>query len=230
MTLILLPNLLDDEADLIKNLPMDYLKQIIPSLDGLIAEDEKKARRYLLKFVARDDLPPIKLLNEHSSEDDLQLLLNLISKEKWGLISDAGLPCIADPGSKLVFLAREKNIKIEAVFGPSSIFLALMLSGLGGQKFCFQGYLPRKEDELIKKIKFLEKISSLENATQIFIEAPYRSDKMFNILKKTLKPKTYLSIAISLTSKDQRVITKKVKDFENLVIGKNPSVFLFKSF
>ena len=159
------------------------------------------------------------------------MLLKLIENKKIGLISDAGLPCIADPGSKLVKLARAKNIKIEAYPGPSSIFLALMQSGLNAQKFAFQGYLPRKEEELIEKIKYLEKESFQNKITQIFIEAPYRSDKMLNLLLKILKGDVLLSLAINLTSKDEKVITKKVYEFKKLkvVIGKNPSVFLLEA-
>ena len=106
-----------------------------------------------------------------------------------------------------------------------------MLSGLNSQKFAFQGYLPRKEDELIKKIKDLEKESSLNKITEVFIEAPYRSDKMLDFLIKTLKSNITLSVAINLTSKEEKVITKKVYEFKklNLKIGKNPCVFLFEA-
>ncbi|HEU63944.1 MAG: Ribosomal RNA small subunit methyltransferase I [Candidatus Anoxychlamydiales bacterium] len=232
MTLELLPNLLDESADIDLYFPKN-LKNIILSLDGLIAENEKNARRYLLRFIDREKLQkvPITLLNEHTKEDEILDLLKLIENKKIGLISDAGLSCIADPGSKLVRLARDKNIKIEAYPGPSSIFLALMLSGLNAQRFAFQGYLPRKEEELIQKIKDLEKESSLNKITQVFIEAPYRSDKMLDFLIKTLKSAATLSLAINLTSKEEKVITKKIYEFKklNLRIGKNPTVFLFEA-
>lgn len=232
MTLILLPNLLDESADIDLYFPKN-LKNIILSLDGLIAENEKNARRYLLRFIDRERLQkvPIVLLNEHTKEDEILDLLKLIENKKIGLISDAGLSCIADPGSKLVRIAKEKNIDIEAHSGPSSIFLALMLSGLNAQRFAFQGYLPRKEDELIQKIKDLEKESIQNKITQLFIEAPYRSDKMLGFLIKTLKSDTTLSLAINLTSKEEKVITKKIYEFRKLKlsIGKNPTVFLFEA-
>jgi len=232
MTLILLPNLLQETASVDLYFPKD-LKNIILSLDGVIAEDEKNARRYLLKFMQRDAFQKIKieLLNEHTKDTEIKDLLKLIKEENWGLISDAGLPCIADPGSKLVKLAKEKNIKVKAISGPSSIFLALMLSGLNGQKFSFQGYLPREENNLIEKIKFLESVSLKQKQTQIFIEAPYRSDKLLNILIKTLNKDTVLSIAINLCAKDEKVITQKITQWEKqkIYIGKNPVVFLFES-
>ncbi|NGX28459.1 MAG: Ribosomal RNA small subunit methyltransferase I [Candidatus Anoxychlamydiales bacterium] len=232
MTLILLPNLIDDSASIDLYFPKD-LKDIILSLDGLIAENEKNARRYLLRFIDREKMQKIKirLLNEHTTSDEIKVLLNLIKNENFGLISDAGLPCIADPGSKLVFLSHQSNIEVKALTGPSSIFLALMLSGLNGQKFAFQGYLPRDENQLIQKIKFLESESLKQKQTQIFIEAPYRSDKLLNILKKSLNKNTLLSIAINLSSKDEKVITQKVSFWQKqkLIIGKNPAIFLFSS-
>ena len=232
MTLILLPNLLDEKANIDQNFPKD-LKNIILSLDGLIAENEKNARRYLLRFIKRESLSSVKivLLNEHTKNHEINDLLNLIKNEKYGLISDAGLSCIADPGSKLVRLANIYNIRVKAIPGPSSIFLALQLSGLNGQKFSFEGYLPREEKKLIEKIKFLEKESLQQKKTQIFIEAPYRSDKLLNILKNTLNPKTLLSVAINLTSKDEKVITQKIASWRKhkLTIGKNPAIFLFES-
>lgn len=233
MTLILLPNLLDETSDIDLYFPKK-INSIISTLDGLIAESDKNARRYLLRFLNKEEFNKIKirLLNEHSKEDEIRNLINEIANEKWGLISDAGLPCIADPGAILVRYAKEKNITVQAISGPSSIFLALMLSGLNAQKFAFLGYLPREENQLIKNIKLLEIESSKEKITQIFIEAPYRSDKIFDILRKNLKENTLLTIAINLTSKDEKVITKNVKEMRkiDLIIGKNPCIFLFQAF
>ncbi|MFA6118764.1 MAG: SAM-dependent methyltransferase [Parachlamydiales bacterium] len=230
MPLILLPNLLDENQDIDLYFP-PKLKTIIESLEGLIAENEKNARNYLFRFLQREEAKKInlKLLNEHTKESELKELIELIAKGNWGIISDAGLPCIADPGANLVKYARAKNIEVKAVSGPSSIFLALMLSGLNGQQFSFHGYLPREEDELKKKIKFLENETLKNKTTQIFIEAPYRSDKLLNILRNTLKDDFYLCIAISLTAKEEKVITKKIKEWKEdpLIIGKNPTVFLF---
>ncbi len=228
MTLVLLPNLLDESAD-IDTLPA-ILKKTINFLDGLICENEKNARKYLLKFISRDQMYKLdmKLLNEHTQIDQIKDLVKLISKKKYGLISDAGLPCIADPGSKLVSLANENNISVEVISGPSSIFIALMLSGFYSQKFYFHGYLPRKENDVKIKLKELEKKAIKEEAVQVFIEAPYRSDKIFHQIISSIKDDLYLCVAISITSKDQKVIVKKIKDFKKnkITIGKKPTVFL----
>lgn len=233
MTLILLPNLLYDFADIDLWLPKK-LGSIIASLDGLIAESEKNARKYLSHFLSRQDFNKIKirLLNEHTRENELKDLTNEVSFGKWGLISDSGLPCLADPGSLLVKYANEKNILVQAIAGPSSIFLALMLCGLNTGRFAFHGYLPRKDSILIQKIRSLENESSKQKIIQVFIEAPYRSDRILSFLKMHLKDLTLLCIAINLTSKDEKVITKSMKEFKkmDLKIGKRPCVFLIQAF
>jgi len=232
MTLILLPNLIDENADIDLYLPKG-LKKVIRSLDGLVAESEKNAIRYLLRFLDKEEIKKIeiKTLNEHTKKQELLDLLELVKNKTWGLISDSGLPCIADPGSDLVRYSRKSNIEVKAIFGPSSIFLALMLSGLNGQKFSFQGYLPREENQLKKKIKFLENESIKQKATQIFIEAPYRADKLLDILKRNLRKNTFLCVGVNLTSKDEKVITMQIKDWHkcHFKIGKNPTIFLFES-
>jgi 16S rRNA (cytidine1402-2'-O)-methyltransferase len=164
--------------------------------------------------------------------EEIKSFIKEITKSRWGLISDAGACCIADPGSDLVKLARENNVLVKVINGPSSVFLSLMLSGLNAQKFAFQGYLPRKEKLLIKKIKFLEYESFKQKITQIFIEVPYRSDKILKILMKNLKKETLLSVAINLTSESEKIVTKKIKEFQrfDLKIGKNPSIFLIQAY
>lgn len=206
--LILLPNLLHEEAA--------FTFQI-PPLDALIAESEKGGYTYLKKA----SLPkvPTYLLNEHTK--NLDELLQ-IPEEKVGLISDAGVPCLADPGSELVFKARQKGIQIEAIPGPSSIPLALMLSGLPAQAFTFHGYLSREEKELEKQIRSFPK-----KMTQIFIEAPYRNQKLLDFLLKHLRPDDLLSIAWDLTGPNQGVISQPVRAWKNLPdIHKKPAVFL----
>ncbi|NGX56184.1 MAG: Ribosomal RNA small subunit methyltransferase I [Candidatus Anoxychlamydiales bacterium] len=226
--LYLLPNTLDDDYD-ISSLSLN-LKDIISTLDAIICESRKVAIRYLLKFLKREEANnlPIYTLNEHTKKEELDELLSLISKKKVGLLSDAGLPCIADPGSSLVFLANKNNIKVKASFGPSSIFLSLMLSGLNSQKFYFHGYLPKQEDLLIKKLKKIEKEILLEHSSQVFIETPYRSDRLLKFILSNIDENVYLSISINLTKKDEKVITKKIREFKkiNLIINKNPAVFV----
>ncbi len=229
--LLLLPNLLDE------SLPYEpYLPASVPlavsSLQGLIAESEKAGRRYLRRFVSHEHMAktPLKTLNEHTPPKELdELLIPLERGETWGLISDAGLPCIADPGADLVAKAIQKKIAVETFAGPSSILMALQLSGFQGQRFCFHGYLPREIPQLEQKIKELEKRSCEE--TQIWIEAPYRSMKMLEFLKKILQTSTRLCVAVQLTTANQRVASQRVEKWikDSFSIEKEPAVFLLDS-
>ncbi len=213
------------------------VEKCVGSLQGLIAENEKEARRYLKRFLFPEgrsfrDLP-IKLLNEHTKKEELADLLQPIEKgETWGLISDAGLPCLADPGAHLVLLARKKGVSVEAISGPSSLFLALMLSGLGAQNFSFHGYLPREENLLKSRIKVLERESRTEGKTQLCIEAPYRGQALLQVLIQELEPNTLLSVCVHLTAPDQEVYTLPVHQWRknpSLDLKKRPAIFLFLS-
>jgi 16S rRNA (cytidine1402-2'-O)-methyltransferase len=221
--LILLPNLLDSTLKTDDFLPAN-LKEKIKTLNGLIAESEKSARAYLRRFLSHEEVNSFKvvLLNEHTQT--INDFINL-PEETWGIISDAGLPCLADPGSNLVELCYKHNIQVEAVSGPSSLFLALMLSGFSGQHFCFHGYLPREDYELEQKIRLLEK----SFGTQIFIEAPYRNEKLLQKLLAALKKDTRLCVAIDLTLPSQMVISKKVSEWKMLSFNKRPAVFLISA-
>jgi 16S rRNA (cytidine1402-2'-O)-methyltransferase len=190
----------------------------MPALDALIAESEKGGRQFLKKFFGKITIP-IYLLNEHTQ--DLTPLLTL-PEDIIGLVSDAGLPCIADPGSQLVFLARKKGIKIEAYPGPSSILLALMLSGLPAQQFTFHGYLEREPALLHKQL-----ISLQSHITHIFIETPYRNQKMLEAILKARKPKDLLCVAWDLMGPEQIVISQPIQDWKQLPnLQKKPAIFL----
>lgn len=220
--LFLLPNLLDE------SLSSDFPPSVttaVHQLQGLICESEKSARRYLRRFISHDEMTkmPLRLLNEHTQKGELENLLDpILNGEVWGLISDAGLPCIADPGSDLVFLAHQKNVSVETFVGPCSIIMALQLSGFSGQNFSFHGYLPKDPIELAAKLKELEKLPG----SQIWIEAPYRTAKMLETLKEALLPTTLLSIASSLHLPEQKVFTKPISEWKNISIGKEPAIFL----
>lgn len=224
----LIPNLLDETA-LLDDFILPSLHELIPTLDGLICESEKAAHRFLAKLPSKPQLT-LSLLNEHTDPEDLPSLLEPILEGKnWGLISDAGLPCLADPGSSLVLLARQKKIKVHAYPGPSSLIMALMLSGLPVQRFAFHGYLPRKEDELRRKLREMEKISYVEGSTQVWIEAPYRSGKMLEVIKKVLRPHTLFCVAQNLTLPNEIVETEPVSAWKKKKIEKGPAVFLLYS-
>ena len=230
--LYLLPNLLAE------NLPwQDFfpasVEQIVKSLDYLIAESEKSAYRYLRLFLKKEEKQPeIFLLNEHTKEEEISDLIQQVNpQKKGGLISDCGLPCLADPGAKLVLLAHQRNISVTAIPGPSSIVMALMLSGFSGQNFCFHGYLLRKRELLAKQIKWLEKDAFINKKTHIWIEAPYRTKKMLEIMLGCLKPNTLICVAQNLTTKDEKVITKSCREWKKIKdkVQKGPAVFLLQA-
>lgn len=225
--LYLLPNLLDETLPIQPFLPVS-VNEAVCSIQGLIAESEKMARRYLRRFLSHDDMAkmPLAVLNEHSKEI-VELLKPIERGEVWGLISDAGLPCIADPGADLVWMAHQKKIAVSTFVGPSSIIMALQLSGFGGQQFAFHGYLPREVPELEAKVRELEKLPG----TQIWIEAPYRSSKMLDLLKRTLQPTTRLCVAVNLTLTSQRVLSQTVSRWKDtpFLLEKEPAVFLIES-
>lgn len=225
--LYLLPNLLDETLPTEPFLPVS-VGQAVASIQGLIAESEKMARRYLRRFISHDAMAqmPLRLLNEHTKELK-ELLLPMERGETWGLISDAGLPCIADPGADLVWLVHEKGIGVETFVGPSSLIMALQLSGFSGQEFAFHGYLPREPQDLERKVIELEK----RQGAQIWIEAPYRSAKMLELLKRVLQPKTRLCVAANLTTANQKVVSQTVQRWKTspFSLEKEPAVFLIMS-
>ncbi len=236
MGLVLLPNLLDESLSHELFLPAS-VPPAVQSIQGIFAESEKSARRYLRRFLSHDEMVrvPIRLLNEHTKSSELmELIQPVLNGETWGVLSDAGLPCLADPGAEIVWLARERGISVEALVGPSSIVLSLQLSGFSSQRFAFHGYLPREMDFLQAKLKELEMRSNKEGATQLFIEAPYRSAKLLEALLSTLKPTTRLCVSASLTTSEQKVVSQSVADWKagkaKMPLGKEPAVFLLCAF
>lgn len=236
MKLYLFPNLLDEAGDHTLVLPAS-VNAAVAQIDGLIAESEKAAYRFLRRFAFAPPKTfreiPIQLLNEHTEQKKLNdLLTPILQGQTWGLISDCGMPCLADPGSNLVFKARQKGIAIKTFTGPSSILLALVLSGLGGQRFTFHGYLPKEEPLLIKAVQEMEKRSAKELSTQLFIETPYRNEKLLATLLKTLSDTTFLCIATDLTTEKEEVATATVAQWKKkgaISLDKRPTVFLINS-
>lgn len=212
--LLLFPNVLGDVPHQELFLP-ESVGRAVKGIDGLIAESEKGGRRFLSRFDL--DVPnhtiPLALFNEHTSNEDVDFFLEPIKKEgqRWGFVSDAGLPCIADPGAKIVRRAQQLGIQVQAFTGPCAITHALMLSGLNGQKFTFHGYLPKSQEERIAEVKRLESRAMVDKATQIFIEAPYRNMKTLETLLATLSGRTLLCLAWDLTLPTQGVHTYSVE-------------------
>lgn len=229
--LLLLPNLLGEQRHHEVFLP-GSVDNAVKTIDGLIAESDQGGRRYLSHF-EMDKLPhqiPIALLNEHTPDADLDFLLEpLVAGERWGLVSDGGLPCIADPGSKLVRRARQLGIAIQAFVGPSSILMALMLSGLPGQRFSFRGYLPKEQAERKTEIRKLEQASKASQATQIFIEAPYRNAFTLADTLAILHENTWLCVAWDLTLPTQGVVSQSVAHWKRTTLPnleKKPAIYL----
>ncbi len=230
--LFLLPNLLHPEASLERNMP-EALAEIVLGLNGLIAESPKEGRAFLKKMGRTPIEVPQSVLNEHTTLEEIDALLIPLKKgEKWGYVADAGMPCLADPGALLVSKARDEGIAVEAVVGPSSLLLAIMLSGLPCQHFSFHGYLPQDPAALKATLKTLEKRSDDEGTTQLFIETPYRNQKMLKILIEGLLPTTKLSIACHLTAPDEVVMTKTVGQWKKASLPNlddKPTIFLFRA-
>lgn len=202
--LYLLPNLLHQDGEIDKAFCKEVF-HLVPLLDGLLAESEKGGRHFLRHFSYPNGRSfrdiPIQLVNEHSSQGEMKQIADKIEKGgKWGLVSDSGLPILADPGSHLVALCQRKRIAVHPFPGPSALLYGLFLSGFSGQKFAFHGYLPRPEGELKKTLLSLEKTSISSRQTQIFIEAPYRTEKLVECALSLFHPKTKFALFWELTS------------------------------
>jgi len=220
MTLYLLPNLLWLGGDHRDFLP-PVVDKIVASLDGLIAESDSGGRRFLSRFRQDARSVPIALLREKVDF----LMEPLLAGQSWGVVSDAGLPCVADPGSQLVALARRRGVEVQAFAGPSAVTIALMLSGLYSQSFSFHGYIAKDPEKRQKELLEWEKA----NGVQIFIEAPHRNRHTFEACLKLLNRDTKLCVASNLTAPDQFVETRSIKDWETLALPKEPTIFLFSS-
>ena len=208
------------------------VREIMLSLRTFVVEEARTARRYLSEAGLRGHIQELEIreLNEHSTPQEVEALLELFRDgTPVGLISEAGLPAVADPGAQLVDLCHRHGIKVVPLTGPSSLMLALMSSGLNGQCFAFKGYLPVKPAERRAAIQKAEKRSSAAGETQIFIETPYRSDALLADLTSTLSPSTRLTVATNLTCADESVHTLAVSEWKKVQvsIGKKPTVFLF---
>ncbi len=201
---------------------------IVSSIRTFIVENEKSARRVLRAYVP---LPQLELLplNEHTQPEQFYNYLAACKEGlDVGLLSDCGCPAVCDPGADIVAMAHTLGIEVVPMVGPSSILLALMASGLSGQKFENNGYVPIKEPDRQKKIREIENKSRVENSTQIFIEAPYRNHQLFEVLLKTLRPQTRLCIAVNINTPNAIIKTKEVAQWQKSKpdINKKPCVFL----
>lgn len=208
-------------------------REVMNSLDYFIVENIRTARRFLSKAgIARliDELEFVEL-NEHTTSvaDVERMLKPILAGRSAAVISEAGVPGIADPGADIVALAHRKGIRVVPLVGPSSIVLVMMASGQNGQSFSFVGYLPIKEGERMQRIKQLERRAQQENQAQIFIEAPYRNIRLMESLLKTLSPKIRLTVAVDITSEDEYIATRSIEEWRKQPlpnIEKRPTIFV----
>jgi len=229
-TLYLLPCTLGDTpaSQVLPQTVIDLARR----LTHFVVEQPKTARQFLSALKHEQPIQSLHFasLNEHTESKDLaDLLTPLLAGNDVGIISEAGCPGIADPGAALVDLAHRKGIKVVPLVGPSSILLALMASGLNGQCFAFHGYLPIEENERKKSIATLETESGKRNQTQLFIETPYRNDKMFASLLSNCRPNTRLCIACDITLPTELIQTLTISQWKARAappINKRPCLFL----
>ncbi|MGJ8731816.1 MAG: SAM-dependent methyltransferase [Cellulophaga sp.] len=228
----LIPTTLGDNEPL-EVLPIS-IKRTIEQIDYYIVENEKTARRFIKKISSGKSQPSlhIELINKFTDPQTIPSFLNPCFEGKnIGIISEAGCPGIADPGAEVVKIAHQKNIQVVPLVGPSSIFLALMASGLNGQSFAFNGYLPIDNGERKATIKKMERISKDNDQSQIFIETPYRNDKLLAEFLKTLAPHTLLCIATDITLPTEQIATNTIADWRkiNVDLNKRPTIFIFQA-
>ncbi len=226
--LYLIPNTLG--SDVIEDSIPTNVANIAINLSHFIVEDLRTARRFLRKLDRNFDIDSSHffVLNKRTKPQEFaEFIKPLKAGKDMGIISEAGCPGVADPGAEIVKLAHENNITVVPLVGPSSILLALMASGMNGQSFAFNGYLPINRDERIKTLKDLEHLSRIKNQSQIFIETPYRNIDFFNDIIKACSPNTRLCVASNLTLEDEFVKTKKISQWKNVPnINKKPTIFI----
>ena len=228
-TLYLIPTPLGEQS--LQNILPTAVQAIAARLDTFVVEHPKTARAFLKQIDTQTALQQIELLvlDEHTQAPDLQALLApLLAGKDVGLISEAGCPAVADPGANLVRLAHQRGIRVVPLVGPSSILLALMASGLPGQRFTFHGYLPVDKTERKKKLLELEQAARTRDETQIFIETPYRNRQMLEAIVESCGAATALCVATDVTLATEEIHTRTIAEWKNALpeIDKRPAVFL----
>ena len=221
------------EGDPARVLPASVL-EVIPTLNCFVVEELRTARRFLSAAGLKGHIDELEFheLNEHTKPQEVEAFAKLFDEGRSvGLLSEAGLPAVADPGALLVALCHRHGIEVVPLVGPSSLMLALMASGLNGQSFAFVGYIPAKTEERRAALRTLEKRSASARQTQILIETPYRNDSLMADLLSCLNGHTRVCVAANLTCPDQFIQTHTVAEWKSkpITIGKRPCVFLILS-
>ncbi|MBR0036557.1 MAG: SAM-dependent methyltransferase [Bacteroidales bacterium] len=238
--LYLLPVTLGD-TPLERVLP-PYNHDVIVEIRHFIVENIRSARRFLKKVDPSIDIDSLTFfeLNQHTDRHHIDTYLEPLLKQHKaiGVISEAGCPAVADPGADVVAIAQRKGLKVVPLVGPSSMILSVMASGLNGQSFAFNGYLPIEDNQRMNRIKQLEARAYADDQTQLFIETPYRNAKMMQALLSALRPQTRICVASNITCPDEQIKTHTVAEWKQLLKGMSeeqmqkliprvPSIFLF---
>ena len=215
--------------------PMDVLpqtlKRVVELIDDYIVENEKTARKFIKSIQPAKVQATLRLssLNKYTEvTEHAKMLQPCLEGKNIGLMSEAGCPGVADPGAVIVKLAHEKGIQVVPLVGPSSILLAIMASGMNGQSFAFNGYIPIDKSEKKTAIKNLEKLSQDKNQSQIFIETPFRNNKMLEDIIQALNPSTYLCVATDITLPSEFIKTMRASDWKKMKIDlhNRPTIFI----
>lgn len=228
----LIPSLLG-ESPYNRVLP-EFNLEIIRSINTFVVENEKSARKFI-KQVCPEKIQAdldLYILDKDTDAHELFELVKLLDQEKTiGIISEAGLPAVADPGAQLVKVAQDKKIQVVPLVGPSSILLALMASGMNGQNFAFHGYLPIDKNERKKRLGQLEAESSKTGVAQIFMETPYRNNQMIDDLTKILRADTKICVACDITLETEDIRTRSIKDWkkETYDFHKRPAIYVMQA-
>ena len=231
-TLYLIPCPISDETAPWEVLPAAN-RTVMDALDYFIVENTRTARRFLSKAGVMRPIETLEFreLNEHTvaGREVEELVAPLLEGRSAGVISEAGVPGVADPGALVVEACHRHGIRVVPLVGPSSIILAVMASGLNGQSFAFNGYLPVKLPERARAIRMFERRAASEGQSQLFIEAPYRNVKLLEQLLQTLAPATRLTVAVDLTAPGERIVTRTVGEWRRgplPEINKHPAIFI----
>ncbi len=227
--LYLIPVLLGDTA-LERVLPA-YNQEVVRGIRHFIVEDIRSARRFLKKVDKDFDIDGSQFypLNKHTSPEEISGYLKPLEEgHSMGVISEAGCPAVADPGADVVALAQRKHLTVIPLVGPSSIILSVMGAGFNGQSFAFNGYLPIEAADRAKRLKLLEQRAYTEQQTQIFIETPYRNNRLVEDILSTCRPQTRLCIAANITCDEEFIMTRTLKEWRGHVpdLSKQPCIFL----
>lgn len=228
--LYLIPCSISDNANLDRVLPA-YNKELLHEIRHFIVEEVRTARRFLRALDKSTDIDALTFypMGKHADATLFSSYLEPLRQgEPMGMISEAGCPAVADPGAEIVAIAQRENLRVVPLVGPSSILMAVMAGGLGGQSFAFNGYLPINPSERQRRLKMLEARARSEHQTQLFIETPYRNARLIADILTACKPSTRLSIAASLTTDAEYVRTQTVSEWKRTTIpdlSKTPTVF-----